>query len=455
MSLISYSFGETVTDRSQLVRYLEDGCKKPDQWLIGTEHEKFVFRLSDLHPLPYEGKDGIKEILIALQEFGWESMYENESNLIGLQMGQKTITLEPGGQFELSGAPVATLHDCYEEITEHLRQIRIVGAKLGIGMMGLGFQPKWSYEQTPWMPKKRYYLMQSYMSRSGSLGLDVMARTCTVQVNLDYCDEKDMVRKFRVSYALQPIVTALFANSPFSEGIPNGFQSYRASTWQYADPIRCEGLDFVFEEGFGFERYVDYAVKIPMYYVARKNGFINASGLPFEDFLNGRLSVLPGEVPFIEDWSNHLKTIFTDVRLKQFLEMRGSDCGLERYLYALPALWVGLLYDSVALDAAWDIVKDWTAEERDQLRREVPKYGLKTPFRRLLVHDIARTVVEIAFSGLRSRQIANDRYEDETHYLDALVEVIESGETEAQKLLNRYHTAWNGNIDYVFQECRY
>jgi len=446
--------GTPITDRRELVAYLESGGKPASEWRIGTEHEKFAYRQSDLRPLPYDGPDGIGELLTRLQRFGWTPMSEG-GTLIALTRDGANITLEPGGQVELSGAPLATLHQTCAEVHQHLRQVREIGSELGIGMVGLGFQPKWSRADTPWMPKGRYRIMGDYMPKRGGLGLDMMLRTCTVQVNLDFASEADMVKKFRVSLALQPIATALFANSPFTEGRPNGFQSFRSHIWTDTDPDRTGDLPFVFEDGFGFERYADYALDTPMYFVYRDGTYIDASGLSFRDFLAGRLPILPGETPLMTDWVDHLTTLFPEVRLKKYLEMRGADGGPWRRLCALPALWVGLLYDTVALDAAWDLVKDWTAEERAGLRAGVPRHALRTPFRSGTVQDVAREVLAIARDGL-ARRARNDNWgDDETHFLDTLFAIAESGQTPADELLERFHGEWAGSVDPVFRDYAY
>ena len=351
MSAPPKSSGEPVTSKRQLVEWLAAGSKPRDRWRIGTEHEKFGFRLKDLRPLPYDGPDGIRALLEGLKRFGWEAVEEN-GKPIALTQDNCNVTLEPGGQFELSGAPVRTIHETCAEVHTHLRQVKQVSAELGTGMLGLGFQPKWARDDIPWMPKARYKIMRDYMPKKGKLGLDMMLRTCTVQVNLDFASEADMVRKFRVSLALQPIATALFANSPFTEGRPNGFLSYRSHVWTDTDPDRCGILPFVFEPGMGFERYVDYLLDVPMYFVYREGQYIDASGQSFRDFLQGRLPALPGEIPTVGDWSDHATTVFPEVRLKRFLEMRGADGGPWKRLCALPALWVGLLYDADALAAA-------------------------------------------------------------------------------------------------------
>ncbi|ALG69661.1 glutamate--cysteine ligase [Azospirillum thiophilum] len=446
--------GEPITDRRQLVAYLESGCKPAPDWRIGTEHEKFAYRTSDLRPLPYDGPDGIRELLTRMTRFGWQPV-EEKGNIIALVQDMANITLEPGGQVELSGAPLETLHQTCAEVHRHLRQVKEVGAELGIAMMGLGFQPKWRRDDIPWMPKGRYKIMRDYMPKVGSLGLDMMTRTCTVQVNLDFASEADMVQKFRVSLALQPIATALFAMSPFTEGKPNGFQSFRSHIWTDTDPDRTGDIPFVFEDGFGFERYVDYLLDTPMYFVYRDGTYIDAAGQSFRAYMDGKLPALPGEVPLITDWADHTTTAFPEVRLKKYLEMRGADGGPWRSLCALPALWVGLLYDQVALDAAWDLVKDWTAAERAHLRAEVPRTGLHTAFRGRTVRDVALEVVAIARDGL-ARRARNDNWgDDETHFLDTLQVIAESNRSPADELLEKYHGPWGGSVDPVFKEYAY
>lgn len=447
-----------ITDRSELVDYLAAGSKPKSDWRIGTEHEKFGFRTSDHSPIAYDGDAGIRAMLEGMQQFGWKPVMEGD-NIIALNMDGGAISLEPGGQFELSGAPLETLHETCGEVNTHLKQVRQVASELGIGFLGLGFSPTWTRAQTPIMPKGRYGIMTRYMPTRGNLGLDMMYRSCTVQVNLDFASEADMVRKFRVSLALQPIATALFANSPFTEGKPNGYLSFRSQVWTDTDPDRSGMLPFVFDDGFGFEQYVDYALDVPMYFVNRdggeNGGYVDASGQSFRDFLDGRLPALPGEKPTMDDWVNHLTTIFPEVRMKQFLEMRGADGGPWRRLCALPALWVGLLYDQSALDAAWDLVKDWTVEEQQTMRNRVPRSALHTKFRSTTVGEIAKQVIAIADTGLKARASLDATGNTEQHFLDILRETSESGQCPAEELLARYSGEWDGNIDRVFEEYAY
>lgn len=445
-----------MVDRAALVDYLATGARAPEDWKIGTEHEKFGFRLDDLRPPTYEGERGIGVLLEQMaQRFGWERGYDGE-HLIALKRPDgSSITLEPAGQLELSGAQLSTLHQTCCEVEGHLREVQAVAKDLQLGFLGMGFQPKWRREDMPWMPKGRYKLMRAYMPTRGGLGLDMMTRTCTVQVNLDVGSEADMVKKFRVSLALQAIATALFADSPFTEGRPNGFQSFRSHVWTDTDPDRTGLLDFVFEEGFGYERYVDYILDVPMYFVYREGRYLDATGQSFRDFLAGKLPALPGELPNRNDFADHLTTAFPEVRLKRYLEMRGADSGPWNRICALPALWVGLLYDATALDAAWDVCKNWTLAERHQLRDGVPRHGFALPFRGGKVLDVAREVLAIAAEGLRRRARMNRNGVDERMYLDPLIEFVTAGQSPASRKLELFHGAWGGNIDPVFAEFAY
>jgi glutamate--cysteine ligase len=443
-----------ITSRDQLVEYLASGARPESQWRIGTEHEKFGFRQDDLRPLTWEGPKGIEAMLRGLTRFGWSPVEEN-GKLIALAKEGATVTLEPAGQLELSGAQLETIHQTCCETMCHLEEVKTVAEELGVGFLGMGFQPKWRRDDMPWMPKGRYRIMRDYMPKRGNLGLDMMTRTCTVQVNLDFGSEADMIKKFRVSLALQPIATALFADSPFTEGKPNGFLSYRSHIWTDTDPDRTGMLDFVFEDGFGFERYVDYLLDVPMYFVYRDGQYIDASGQSFRDFLAGKLPAYPGHTPGIKDWADHMTTSFPEVRLKKYLEMRGADGGPWNRLCALPAFWVGLLYDQTALDAAWDLVKDFSMSERHALRDGVPKHALKLPFRGATVRELAIEALKIAGHGLKRRARLNRNGADEAVFLEPLVEFALANETPAERKLALYHGAWNGSVDPLFREFAY
>jgi glutamate--cysteine ligase len=454
MSGPSTAGAQPVTSKAQLVDYVAQGSKPKSAWRIGTEHEKFAFETRTLKRLPYDGPAGIRAMLEALTRFGWKPVSE-KGNVIALAQGGASVTLEPGGQVELSGAPLENLFQTCNEVNTHLDQVKTIGAELGIGFLGLGFDPKWTRAEVPWMPKGRYRIMREYMPKKGKLGLDMMLRTCTVQVNLDYSSEADMVKKFRASLALQPIAVALFANSPFTEGKPNGFQSYRSHVWTDTDPDRSGMLDFVFDEGMSFERYVDYVLGVPMYFVYRDGNYIDTSGQSFRDFMAGKLPAYPNQIPTMSDWADQMTLPFPEVRLKRFLEMRGADGGPWRRLCALPALWTGLLYDQTALDAAWDLVKGWTAEQRTKLRADVPQQGFAAKVAGMGVRDIARETVKIAQAGLKARNVRNATGENESVFLNVLDEIVSSGRTPADELLAAYETKWNRSVDPVFIEYAY
>jgi len=454
MSGPSRSSPEPITDIRDLAADLESGCKPRAAWRIGTEHEKFAYDLETLKPLPYWGEKSIHALLTGLMRFGWEPILEGET-VIGLRQDGQSVSLEPGGQFELSGAPLATLHDTCREVNDHLQQVKAVDAELGTGVFGLGFQPKWRRDEIPVMPKGRYGIMSAYMPKKGNLGLDMMFRTCTIQVNLDFSDEADMVEKFRIAQALQPVATALFANSPFTEGRPNGFLSYRSHIWTDTDPDRCGMLPFVFEPGMSFERYVKHVLDVPMYFVYRDGRYIDASGQSFRDFLAGRLPALPGERPVMGDWHDHLTTLFPEVRLKQYMEMRGADGGPWMRICALPALWVGLLYDSVAQDSARQLSRDWSAAEVDRLRAAVPKEGLRAEIGGRTLREVARDVLAISDAGLRRRARRNPSGEDESGFLEPLHAIVASGRTPAEDLLAEFEASWGRSVDPIFTEYAY
>jgi len=447
--------GEAISSKRQLVEYLEEGCKPAQDWRIGTEHEKFAFTELDLRPLPYEGPCGIRAVLDGLVKLGWNPVREGDNVIALTDSTGASVSLEPGGQLELSGAPLDNVHETCRETYQHLKQVKQVAGRCGIGFLGVGFQPKWRREDTPWMPKGRYRIMRDYMPKKGGLGIDMMLRTCTVQVNLDFASEADMVKKLRVSLALQPVATALFASSPFIEGKPSGLLSSRANVWLDTDPDRTGPLPFAFQDGMGFERYVDWMLDVPMYFVFRDGRYIDASGQSFRDFIDGKLAALPGERPSLGDWADHLTTAFPEVRLKRYLEMRGADGGPWRRLCALPALWAGLLYDGVALDGAWDLVRGWSAEQRESLRRDVPRLGLRAEIGGRTVGELATDVLALATGGLQRRQRFNDSGRDESIFLDTLKMIAESGRTPAEDMLDAYHGRWRDSVDPLFKEYAY
>jgi glutamate--cysteine ligase len=443
-----------IETRDALVAWFEAGSKPRSRFRLGTEHEKFPFTLQGHAPVPYDGPHGIQALLIAMRDLlGWEPIMEGE-NIIGLLDGADggAITLEPGGQFELSGAPVETVHDCFREIQAHLAALRKAARPLGIGFLALGMTPTWTRAEMPMMPKGRYRIMTAYMPKVGKLGLDMMYRTCTVQTNLDYSSEADMVLKLRVGLALQPVATAMFANSPFTERRPNGMLSYRSHIWSDTDPDRTGMLPWAFEPGMGFERWVDYALEVPMYFVKRGDRYIDVAGQSFLDLMAGKLAALPGERATISDWANHVSTIFPEVRLKRYLEMRGADSGPWRRLPALPAYWAGLLYDDDCLQAGWDLVKHWTADERQQLRDDVPRLGFKARIRGGTVLSLAQETLAMAERGLARRRRLDAAGRDETCHLRPLQEIVARGMSPAEELLEKFYGSWGGSVEPAFKE---
>lgn len=445
--------------RDQLIHAMSKGEKPKDQWRIGAEHEKFGFDKSTLRRPAYEGPGGIKAMLDGLTRFGWAPV-EEAGHVIALERKNAegftaSISLEPGGQFELSGAPLKDIHDICNETGQHLMEVKQVADQLNLGFLGLGFDPKWRREDIPVMPKGRYDVMRAYMPKKGKLGLDMMLRTCTIQANLDFDSEADMVMKFRTSLALQPIATALFANSPFTEGKPNGFVSARANVWTDTDPDRTGMLGFVFEDGFGYERYADYALDAPMYFAKRGQTYVDLSGQSFRAFIEGKLDALPGDRATVQDWADHLTTLFPEVRLKQYLEMRGADGGPWSRICALPALWAGILYDAPSLAAAWDLCKDWDIADHERLRRDVTRLGLKAEVGGRSVRDVAVDMVNIAKQGLKNRARFSGGMVDERGYITELEDIADSGVTSADRLLELYNGEWGGDISRVYRDCAY
>lgn len=454
---IPQSGGGPIERHEQLAELLAKGCKPKEDWRIGTEHEKFGYCKDTHKPLPYQGERSIHAVLSGLRDrFNWAPV-EESGKLIGLTKGMANVSLEPGGALELSGAPVETIHQTCDEVNDHLREVKAVSDEIGVKFIGLGAAPEWKHEDIPLMPKGRYQLMNGYMEKVGTMGTAMMRRTCTVQVNLDFGSEADMVQKLRVSLALQPVATALFANSPFFEGKVNNHKSWRAVIWRHLDADRTGMLPWVFEDGMGFERWVQWVLDVPMYFVYRDGKYINALGMSFRDFLKGELPALPGEKPTLSDWADHLTTVFPEARIKQYIEMRGADGGPWRRLCALPAFWVGLMYDQNSLDAAWDLCKNWTAEQRDALREAASIDGLQAKVDGINMHDLAREVVAISEAGLkaRARVGAGGLVPDETHFLNAVKETIETGKTPADELLDHYHGDWNGDISKIYDAYSY
>ena len=444
-----------IESKADLIKPFEDGEKKPCDFKIGTEHEKFAFHLDTLKPVSFSEKKGIEALLLSLKKYGWESILEGK-NTIGLKrkesLGGGTITLEPAGQLELSGAPLNNLHETFDELNEHRIQISKEGSELGIGFLSAGLTPDWAIDEMPVMPKKRYEIMRNYMPKKGSLGLDMMFRSTTIQVNLDYSSEADMIKKFKVSLALQPIATALFSNSPFLNGKLNGYNSYRSHIWTDTDSDRTGFLPFVFEGEMSYEKYVDYALKVPMYFIYRDGNYIDVSGLSFENFLEGSLAELPGEKPTIFDWENHLTTIFPEVRLKSFLEMRGADGGKFESVCALSSFWVGLLYDQISLDSSWDLIKDFDVDKIQDLRLEIIKNGFKSSFGNSTVLSLATSVLNLSNEGLKRRNVLNRNGQDESIFLNPLRKIIETERTPSDELIKKFLEDWDKDLVNMYKE---
>jgi glutamate--cysteine ligase len=444
---IPQSGGGTIEHVHQLADYMASGCKPKADWRIGTEHEKFGYIADSLLPLPYDGPASIRAMLEGLSDaFGWEPVLE-QGNIIGLTKNGANVSLEPGGQFELSGGMMENIHQTAAELDSHMAEVKVIADRIGVRFMGVGAAPIWTGAQMPVMPKGRYRLMTDYMGRVGTHGTQMMYRTSTVQVNLDYASEADMVQKLRVALALQPVATALFASSPFFDGKVNGHKSWRSRIWRGLDDTRTGMLPFAFDEGFGFQAYVDWVLDVPMYFVYRDGKYINALGQSFRDFLKGKLPALPGEQPTLGDWADHMTTVFPEARVKKYIEMRGADCGDEAHINALPAFWVGLMYDDAALDAAWDLVKGLDTETREGLRVAASVAALKGEAGGVKLHDLARAAVALSQSGLAARGLGEERY------LAPVVASVARGEVQADRWLRLYDGAWGGSLAPLYEAC--
>ena len=449
--------GGPIERPEQMVEYLASGCKPKSEWRIGTEHEKFGYCKKSLQPLPYKGSRSILSVLKGLRDrYNWQVLLEG-GQLIGLQKGGANISLEPGGQLELSGTTLSTIHETCDEVNTHLREVKSIADELNVGFIGIGAAPSWKHEQMHMMPKGRYKLMTDYMDKVGTMGKSMMYRTACVQVNLDFSSESDMVQKLRVALALQPISVALFANSPFFEGKITGHKSWRSRVWRDLDPDRTGMLPFVFDKGFGFEAWTEYALDVPMYFVYRNGRYIDALGQSFRDFLKGQLPALPGEKPTLSDWADHLTTLFPEARIKKFIEMRGADGGPWRRLCALPAFWVGICYEQSALDAAWDIARKWDVDTREAWRVAASIDGFEAVVKGQKMLDLAKELVEISESGLKKRAMSSSHglLPDETHFLDVLKDSLEIGKTPADELLDLYYGPWAQNSENVFKHFSY
>ena len=449
---------ERIESKDQLISYIAEGEKKPSDFKIGTEHEKFPFKIDGNKPVSYGGEIGVRKLLESFEEYGWQPVHE-DGNIIALtrenSLGGGSITLEPAGQFELSGAMLDTVHETFLELVEHKKQVSKIGEKMGLDFLAIGFTPDWSRNEMPIMPKKRYDIMRSYMPTKGDHGLDMMLRSCTSQVNLDYSSEIDMIKKLRLSFLLQPISTALFSNSPFCENSLNGFSSYRSEVWKDTDPDRTGILTFIFDDDMGYERYVDYAMKVPMYFINRNGDYINLTGYSFDDFMNGKIESVKDFYPTIDDWELHLTTIFPEARLKKFIEMRGADAGSIEHVCALSAFWVGLMYDNNSLNAALELTKDISPEDLVSLRNIVPKNGLHSKLNTIDIYQLASEILSISKEGLIRRNNLNENNLDESHYLRYLEDVISHKESPADNLAKKFKNSWNEEISKIYENCRF
>jgi glutamate--cysteine ligase len=432
----------------QLAEYLAVGGKPRAAWRIGTEHEKFgFFRPGGVAPAfaaPPYAPGGIEAMLEGIASRGWEGIHD-QGALIGLKKAGESVSLEPGGQFELSGAPVASLHETAAELQRHFDDVHAVADGLGLGFAPLGFHPTARRDDMPFMPKSRYAIMRRYMPLVGTLGLDMMLRTCTVQVNLDFADEADMRRKLRVGLLLQPVATALFANSPFTEGRPNGFLSARANVWTDTDADRTGVPAVMLEHGFSFERYVEWLLDVPMYFVARDGALRDVAGASFRDYMAGKVAALSDLTPTLGDFADHVTTTFPEVRLKRFLEMRGADAGSPAMMVAQSAFWIGLLYDEAALEAALALCRRYPTADLVGLRAAVPRQGLGARLGTGTLRDVARDAVAVARDGLRARGLGEEAL------LAPLEAIVAGGPTQAEAWLALYHGTWNGDVTRIFE----
>ncbi|HBX87346.1 MAG TPA: glutamate--cysteine ligase [Marinilabiliaceae bacterium] len=430
---------------ADLSDWFRAGIKPEKDWGIGTEHEQFLLKAGDLTRLRYNSRPGIREILSEGAENGWLPIIE-KGNIIALQKDGASITIEPAGQFELSGSKLETVHETYKETIEYTQKLEEMAAGMGFVRLPIGFDPFWRREDLDWMPKERYSYMRAWMPGKGNLGLDMMSRTSSIQVNLDFSSEADMVRKMQVAQAFQPVITALFANSPFTERQPNGYLSYRSHVWDDTDPDRCGFLPFIFDDDFGFERYTQYLLDVPLYFIFRDGVYYPADGMTFRDFMKGKHHFQPR----MADWETHVTTVFPDVRLKRYIELRGADSGSPAMIVALAAFWVGLLYDTQALDAAHSLALHLGIDTIKGLRAEVPVKGLKAESNSVVLHELAAKLLSFAQDGL-TRRALKCSIEPEQKYLEPLNEIVSTGITSAEKWLNLYNNKWNRDISKLIE----
>ncbi len=445
-----------IADTRELADFLASGAKSPAAYTIGTEHEAFGFQpAANFAPPSYDQTGGIRDLLDAIQAAEKLIPILDRGNIIGLKGNGASLSLEPGGQFELSGATLSDIHETKAELDAHIERLHAIAPGLGLGFAPLGFHPIARRQDMPFMPKGRYGIMRDYMPKVGTRGMDMMLRTCTVQVNLDFADETDMVEKMRVGYALQPLATALFANSPFFEGRPNGLLSNRAQVWTDTDNARSGIPAMVFQDGFGFQAYTDWLLDVPMYFVYRDGAYHDVAGASFRDFMAGKLAALPGERATLGDFADHSTTAFPDVRLKRYIETRGADSGSPAMMLAQSAFWTGIFYDSAALAAAAALVKHLSYNDILALRAAVPVTGINTKFGAGTLRDLAKQAVAISADGLKNRARKNAAGEDERGFLAPLQDITGGGLTQAEHWLERYHGAWNGDVAKIFAEAAF
>ena len=433
-------------NKNLLVKIFSEGCKEKIKWKIGTEHEKFGFKKKSLEPINFQD---IQQIFLKLSnKYNWEKVFE-DSNLIALKKNNASITLEPGGQIELSGAPMKNLFETCKEVNQHQSELDDICKSMEIDFLGMGLLPKWKLNKIKLMPKKRYKIMSEYMPQVGSKGLDMMFRTATIQANYDFSSESDMVKKMRVSQSLQPIIIALYANSPFVDGKITNYKSFRSFIWTKTDKKRCGILPFIYDNSFSFERYVDYLLDIPMYFIIRDNEYINMTKYTFRNFLEKK--VLKKIEPNLEDWKIHLTTVFPEVRLKTFIELRGADGGPWSRVCALPAFWTGILYDKKNLNEIWTKISHWDYSGIVNFYENVRRDGLNTftPDGEKL-SDFTKTILNQSGEGLVRRNIKTDRG-NESIFLEPLKKILESGKSPAEMWKKLFFSEWKNDIDMLYK----
>jgi len=445
-----------VINKNELIGYFFDGVKSKNNLKIGVEHEKFILNKESLKPISYYENNGIKNILEKLTTLGWEPLYDdNKNTIIAVKKGKQAITLEPGGQIELSGAPLDNIHETCEETTNHLKELKKLGNEFNFILLGIGVEPNLKLDDFPWMPKQRYKIMRKYMEQVGTLGHHMMKRTCTNQVNIDYSSEEDMINKIRLILNLESIATAIFSNSPFDQGNVSKYRSLRSHFWHHTDPNRTGLLPFVFDKDFNFEKYTDYALNIPMYFIRREHKYINMTQYTFKDYLEGKCTKVNYEAT-LDDWEDHLTTLFPQVRLKHYLEIRSMDACNWDLICSQPAFWIGILYDDEILDKIKQITEDWKGEDRQYLNKRVPEDGLKTEFKKRKLIDFAQEFFELSKKGLSKRnQLSKNGEFDESIHMKDLENNLTDGCSPADCLITKFNTTWEKSVLPIYKELAY